>query len=185
MAKNAMSLHPTTYIAFFSHLYCNLTDQICCFKDFFPLPDLEPLAEFSRSLPNKSSIPFQNHIIPMPSDTQQVCKIQTSYTLAETESFIENINKNISKICSEKDFRSCWEARESVQAIIDLLVRSPDISTTLAALKVRGLDYLTKKIPDADLKNLFFRQIDPRCLGKHHLYFIRNKKFQWFALKII
>jgi hypothetical protein len=96
---------------------------------------------------------------------------EISYSIAETDSFIENINKNISKICSDKDFRSSWEARESVQAIIDLLVRSTNISDILEELRLRGLDYLTKKIPDSELKNLFFKQIDPRCLGKLSIYF--------------
>jgi hypothetical protein len=106
-----------------------------------------------------------NCLFPVPAEPNDSSKFHTSYTISETESFIENINKNISKICKEKDFLTSWEARESVQAIIDLLVRSPDILTTLTALKLRGLDYLTRKLPDSDLKNLFFRQIDPRCLG--------------------
>jgi len=118
-------------------------------------------------MPEMANIPeHASPIIPKSSEPSENSKFEAAYSLAETDRFIENINKNIAKICGDKDFLSSWEARESVQAIIDLLVRSTNISSTLEELKVRGLDYLAKRIPDTDLKNLFFRQIDPRCLGR-------------------
>jgi hypothetical protein len=121
----------------------------------------------SRYSEQSSIIPVTKNVSPINALQQNSSDSESGFSLKETESIIENINKNISKICSDTNFRSCWEARESVQAIIDLLVRSADIGSTLEELKARGLDYLAKQIPDSDLKNLFFRRIDPRCLGKH------------------